>query len=117
MIAHAKENRSCNITVPKAACLTTFAYNEHVKNLKLEQELADILLTGMETAELGSRLAKVRETIITSKISANLQLPINDFLRPFPKNVRFAVRSSSTAEDAGTASFAGQYDTVLNVPP
>src|SRR5205823_13151831 len=36
-------------------------------------------------------------------------------LATFPHDTRFAVRSSATSEDLEAASFAGQYDTYLNV--
>ena len=47
--------------------------------------------------------------------SADLVTSLEDLQRRTGPGVRFAVRSSSRAEDSAAASFAGQYDTVLGV--
>jgi pyruvate,water dikinase len=53
---------------------------------------------------------------------ADLVLPeplaaeVRDRLRAFEPSTRFAVRSSGAREDGGDLSYAGQYETVLDVP-
>ena len=42
---------------------------------------------------------------------------LRDALSAYPQVTRWAVRSSATTEDLPTASFAGQHDTFVNVPP
>ncbi len=56
----------------------------------------------------------LHERIRSAPIPSELSVPILEAYRELgaPK---VAVRSSGTAEDLGTASFAGQHDTVLNV--
>jgi len=46
-----------------------------------------------------------------------LKEEIHSQLASFGNSKRFAIRSSSTFEDLGTAAFAGQHDTFLNVGP
>lgn len=41
---------------------------------------------------------------------------VQDALRTFDDNVMFAVRSSAVGEDGANSSFAGQFETYLNVP-
>jgi phosphoenolpyruvate synthase/pyruvate phosphate dikinase len=116
LIAHAKvagDGSDAILRVPSASVCTTHAYNAHIASLGLEQELARILATGDVAA-----LPVVRERILgPARSDLDLELAVNQFLAQVPQSVsRFAVRSSSTAEDQGANSFAGQYETCLNVP-
>ncbi len=54
---------------------------------------------------------------------ADIQVPqseiqeIENFLSTFPKDCGLAIRSSATVEDSNRTSWAGQFDTLLNVGP
>jgi phosphohistidine swiveling domain-containing protein len=116
MIAHARLGGEAGalIQVPKAAAVTTFGYDLFMKQLGLVAQLNDLLVN--EYADLEQRLVGVRERIVAGKLPVELEHALSDFVAQFPAGSRFAVRSSSTQEDAGGSSFAGQYLTVLNVP-
>ena len=78
--------------VPSGFCITTDAYRRSVENLS-EQNVCSVKEVALET-ELVESIQKAREELQTDTV---------------------AVRSSATAEDLETASFAGQQDTFLNV--
>ena len=78
--------------VPSGFCITTDAYRRSVENLS-EQNISSVKEVSLET-DLVESVQKAREALQTDTV---------------------AVRSSATAEDLETASFAGQQDTFLNV--
>src|SRR5206468_11524769 len=59
--------------------------------------------------------AEVRQTIETIAIPDDLAEAVAHALARLDDRAAYAVRSSATAEDSPTASFAGQQDTYLNV--
>ncbi|MEO3755548.1 rifamycin-inactivating phosphotransferase [Streptomyces sp. B6B3] len=59
--------------------------------------------------------AEIRRTIEETVIPDDLAAAITGALARFGEQAAYAVRSSATAEDLPTASFAGQQDTYLNV--
>lgn len=114
MIAHARLAGADSIRVPAASVVTTQAYDAHVAALG---DLEALLTATLESGDV-SALPRIRERIkSSSRADRELQAGLNNFLSSCPStSTRFAVRSSSTAEDQGAASFAGQYETCLNVP-
>ncbi|HZY79906.1 MAG TPA: phosphoenolpyruvate synthase [Cyclobacteriaceae bacterium] len=56
-----------------------------------------------------------RKAIGNATIPQDIVKEIDRFLKIYGENIPYAVRSSATAEDLPTASFAGQQDTFLNV--
>jgi phosphohistidine swiveling domain-containing protein len=86
------------LPVPPGFVVTTAAYRAFV---------ADDNLTEVDPAELRARIA---DAPIPAAISGAVQ---EAYQRLGASSV--AVRSSATAEDLATASFAGQYDTFLDV--
>lgn len=78
-------------------------------------------MTNIEESNYDSKTLKkesniIREEIAKSPLSTELLLYIqNIYLKLNKLNVLFAVRSSSTAEDLDNNSFAGQYDSFLNL--
>src|SRR5207253_6496866 len=59
--------------------------------------------------------AEIRRTIEGIAIPEDLAAEITGLLARLGEQAAYAVRSSATAEDLPTASFAGQQDTYLNV--
>ncbi len=78
-----------------------------------------------ERKEVGHLLAEIREKITKLEFPADLEKALEDAISILREEglkagkeepIRIAVRSSGLAEDLPSASFAGQYETLLNVP-
>jgi len=105
------------IQVPEGFCVTTEAYKKITEN---NQELNSLLdeLTRFKTEErenINEISAKIRTVIERITIPKDIAEKIGRHLAKFGEKDAFAVRSSATAEDLPTASFAGQQDTYLNI--
>nr|MBB6151574.1 pyruvate,water dikinase [Mucilaginibacter sp. SP1R1] len=105
------------ILVPEGFCVTTEAYKKTTEN---NQELNTLLdeLTSIgveERGKISEISAKIRTVIERSPIAEDIIQEITAYLKKFDAKDAFAVRSSATAEDLPTASFAGQQDTYLNI--
>jgi pyruvate,water dikinase len=105
------------ILVPDGFCVTTEAYKKTTGN---NPELNSLLdeLTPLKTEDrknIGEVCAKIRRVIENLSISNDIADDIADHLAQFDTKDAFAVRSSATAEDLPTASFAGQQDTYPNI--
>ena len=110
-------SRIKEIHVPEGFCVTTEAYKKITEN---NQEINSLLdeLTSIKAEERGyiSEIsAKIRKAIERIPISDDIAAEIAVYLGNFAEKDAFAVRSSATAEDLPTASFAGQHDTYLNI--
>jgi pyruvate,water dikinase len=110
-------SRIKEIQVPEGFCVSTEAYKKIAEN---NQELNNLLdeLTHLKAEEMGniSKIsAKIRMAIERVPISKDIAEEIGAYLTKFGEKDAFAVRSSATAEDLPTASFAGQQDTYLNI--
>lgn len=105
------------IRVPEGFCVTTEAYKKITGN---NPELNGLLdeLEGFKADEqegINTVCSKIREVIEEIVIAGEIAQEIAGHLAKFGGQEAFAVRSSATAEDLPTASFAGQQDTYLNV--
>jgi rifampicin phosphotransferase len=105
------------IRVPDGFCISTEAFKRIIGESSSINELLDKLsLLKVEVrdkiAGLSSEIRRVIEGIAIPKdINEEITRPLT---RPGEKNA-YAIRSSATAEDLPTASFAGQQDTYLNI--
>jgi pyruvate,water dikinase len=103
------------ITVPDGFCISTEAYYEAIGasiNPLLDQLS---LLNADDRYKIGELGAKIRTAIEAITIPGDIVEEIKQLLSQFGENEAYAVRSSATAEDLPTASFAGQQDTYLNI--
>jgi rifampicin phosphotransferase len=105
------------IQVPEGFCVTTEAYKEITKN---HQELDSLLeeLSGLRAEQrknISDISARIRSAIETIPVPKDIAEEIAGYLTKYGEKDAFAVRSSATAEDLPTASFAGQQDTYLNI--
>ncbi len=103
--------------VPSGFVVTTDAYTAclHVNDLETQIEK---ILEGLDYGnldELEEKTTKIRESILSSAPPDGLTGEILEAYGKLGDNPYVAVRSSSTAEDLKSASFAGQYDTYLDV--
>lgn len=105
------------INVPAGFCVSTEAYKRIIED---NQELNHLLdhLSPLRPGELGkiSRIsAKIRTVIEEAVIPKEIEEQIASYITLLGEKNAYAVRSSATAEDLPTASFAGQQDTYLNI--
>jgi len=109
------------INVPNGFVLSSRAYWYFLKENKLEKKLKGIFAkfnpkSIRSLQETGSRARKI---ILAGKLPEDLKEKIAESYRKlekeYGKNCEVAVRSSGVAEDAPKDSFAGQFETFLNV--
>jgi len=102
--------------VPTGFCITVNAYRLFMEETKIGAHIHGLLdkldVEGTEVLEKTSK--EIRELILKQKFPDDLKKEILENYKKL-KNKKVAVRSSATAEDLPTASFAGQQDTYLNV--
>ncbi len=105
------------IHVPEGFCITTEAYKKITENNPELHSLFDELdhLKAEERKNISEISAKIRKVIEGIPISKDIAEEIVDYLVKLGEENAFAIRSSATAEDLPTASFAGQQDTYLNI--
>ena len=105
------------ILVPEGFCVTTEAYKMITGNNEELNGLLDELshLRVEDREKVGEVSKKVRMVIERIAISKDIAEEIMGYLTKFGEKNAYAVRSSATAEDLPTASFAGQQDTYLNI--
>jgi pyruvate,water dikinase len=109
------------VNIPPGFAITAEAYKYVVEKAGISQKIKDTL-AGLDTHDmenLAERGEKIRNLIANSPCPKELEEEIRICYRKmeerFGKNVDVAVRSSATAEDLPTASFAGQQTSYLNV--
>lgn len=105
------------VRVPDGFCVTTDAYR---RILAEAPSIVDRLdrLTRLEPDDreaIRALSAEIRRTLESVAVPDDLAAAITGALARLGERTACAVRSSATAEDLPTASFAGQQDTYLNV--
>lgn len=110
-------SRIVGIQVPEGFCVSTKAYKEIIGNNEEFNLLLDqlSLLKADNREGIGEISAKIRKVIEGIAIPKGIDNEITRHLEQFGEKNAYAVRSSATAEDLPTASFAGQQDTYLNI--
>ncbi len=109
------------IRIPNGFAVTAEAYRYFLRVRGLEGTIRE-LLQGLDThdlAGLAARGRRLRETILSQPLpedlSAEIAAAYDQLCQEFGEDCDVAVRSSATAEDLPTASFAGQQESYLNV--
>jgi pyruvate,water dikinase len=109
------------ISVPSGFAITAEAYKYVVEKAGISPKIKDIL-AGVDTHDmenLAERGEQIRNLVAHSACPKELEEEIKVAYRQMEKKygsgVDVAVRSSATAEDLPTASFAGQQTSYLNV--
>jgi pyruvate,water dikinase len=105
------------IQLPEGFCVTTEAYKEIIGNNGEFNSLLDqlSLLKADNRESIGEISAEIRKVIEGIAIPKEIENEITRHLVQLGEKDGYAVRSSATAEDLPTASFAGQQDTYLNI--
>ncbi|MFF1923438.1 rifamycin-inactivating phosphotransferase [Streptomyces sp. NPDC058221] len=105
------------IRVPGGFCVTTDAFRRIMAEApSIDGRLDELARVDPDDREAIRTLsAEIRRTIEGVAIPGDLAAAITGSLARLGEQAACAVRSSATAEDLPTASFAGQQDTYLNV--
>jgi phosphoenolpyruvate synthase/pyruvate phosphate dikinase len=105
------------VEVPPGFCVTTGAFRRAVGQLPaFEAAIAELAVTGAGDRDVVARVsASLRLAIEAAPVPEDVARDITRAIGRLGEGVAVAVRSSATAEDLPTASFAGQQDTSLNV--
>jgi phosphoenolpyruvate synthase/pyruvate phosphate dikinase len=116
--AHLGElSRIEGIRVPAGFCVTTDAFRRIIAEApSIEERLDRLSRRNPDDREsIRTLSAQIRRTIEGITIPDDLAAAITGALARLGEQAAHAVRSSATAEDLPTASFAGQQDTYLNI--
>ncbi|MEV4787225.1 rifamycin-inactivating phosphotransferase [Streptomyces tuirus] len=110
-------SRIQGIRVPGGFCVTTHAFRQIMAQAPSAGDLLDQLscVNPEDRETIRTLSARMRRTIEGIPIPGDLASAITRALSRVGEHTPCAVRSSATAEDLPTASFAGQQDTYLNV--
>jgi pyruvate,water dikinase len=105
------------VRVPAGFCVTTEAFRRITAEAPSIDDLLDRLsrVNPDEREAVRTLSAQIRRTIEDIVIPGDVAAAITRALARHGEQAAYAVRSSATAEDLPTASFAGQQDTYLNV--
>lgn len=113
---------AAGVRVPDGFALTVDAFHRHLRDAGVEDAIFREL-DALDTSDTRA-LARVAQGIRQRIIAAPLPAPVTDAVTRAYEDlcaavntpqVDVAVRSSATAEDLPTASFAGQQETYLNI--
>ena len=109
------------VLVPNGFALTVTSYTNALTSAKAWDELHALLdeLDITDLPLLAERAMKARQLVYEATGSAKLRAEIEAAYRrleaEYGADLAVAVRSSATAEDLPTASFAGQHESYLNI--
>ena len=109
------------INIPDGFAFTTSAYWYFLEKNGFEKKLKEIFLkfNPKNIKNLQETGKKARTLILKGKFPEDLKKEIEiaylNLEKKYGKNCKVAVRSSGVAEDAPKDSFAGQFETLLNV--
>jgi len=113
---HLGELVHAGLPVPEGFCVTTAAYeqiSQHAAPLLDELARTD----AGDFAQLERQAAALRETLHSAPVPETILEALHEAYHLLTRGepIPVAVRSSATAEDLASASFAGQQETYLNV--
>jgi phosphohistidine swiveling domain-containing protein len=123
--ANLGEMVAAGLPVPPGFCLCAQAYRDFIQATELDEPIRSILAETRQydPADVEVKSALIRDLFLQHRVPRAIAEEIGDSYRHLVRQlgradvsaVPVAVRSSATAEDLPTASFAGQQDTYLNV--
>ncbi|MFF5217371.1 rifamycin-inactivating phosphotransferase [Micromonospora sp. NPDC000442] len=105
------------LRMPAGCCVTTAAFRRAMAQVPSIDDRLDQLarLDPDDREAIRARSAEIRHAIEGIRVPDDLTAAITGAVEALDGRAAYAVRSSATAEDLPTASFAGQHDTYLNV--
>jgi phosphoenolpyruvate synthase/pyruvate phosphate dikinase len=113
----AELSRIDGILVPPGVCVTTDAFQRMRAQAPSIDDRLDRLahLKPDDREAIDALSAEIRGAILGIAVPQDLASAITHSLARLGEHTAYAVRSSATAEDSPTVSFAGQHDSYLNV--
>ncbi len=110
-------SRIDGVRVPAGFCVTTDAFRRIMADAPSIDDRLDQLsrLDPDDREGIRTLSAEIRRILDETAMPGDLTAAITRALARLGEDAAYAVRSSATAEDLPTASFAGQQDTYLNV--
>lgn len=115
--ANLGEMTQAGFPVPPGFCITTEAFRlftaQSESFAKRVQKLERLSFDQQD--QIREQGARIREQLQALSLPAKVVEEVSETWSKLGRDKAFAVRSSATAEDLPTASFAGQQDTFLNV--
>ncbi|MER8007838.1 rifamycin-inactivating phosphotransferase [Streptomyces sp. NPDC094149] len=105
------------VRVPGGFCVTTDAFRQIMAQVPSMADWLDELsqLNPGDRKGIGTLSARIRRAVEGIAVPDDMAAAVSGALARHGERAAYAVRSSATAEDLPTASFAGQQDTYLNV--
>jgi pyruvate,water dikinase len=109
------------VNIPNGFAITAEAYWYVIQSAGILDELKDAMvgLDKTDVLDLARRGERARDLILGAGIPddlwAEIKAAYDKLSEEYGSNAEVAVRSSATAEDLPSASFAGQHETFLNV--
>lgn len=119
--ANLGEMYDAGFPIPNGFVTTSGAYFKHLDANNLRERISDMLdrLDVNNSEQLQKTAAEIKKLIINGRMPDDIREDIiktyKELCEMSGREVYVAVRSSATAEDLPTASFAGQQATFLNV--
>ncbi len=116
-----RELSSGGVRVPNGFATTAEAYRHMLEEAGARDELHAALddLDPTDVTDLARRGKRAREIVygagLPDDLAGEIRAGYRQLQEEYGEDLSLAVRSSATAEDLPTASFAGQQDTFLNV--
>ncbi len=113
-------NNELGLPVPQGFVITSQAFERFIRDNRLLRQIKEELshVTSESAEDIEKSGNRLREIILATPVPAGVE---DDIMRAYEvlqqkagRGVRIAMRSSAVGEDTD-ATFAGQYDTVLNV--
>lgn len=115
--ANLGEMTKAGMPVPQGFCVTTAAYRAFIRTSVLMDQLFIQLdhIKHDDLEQIHVHGQQIRDHLISLTIPQDIQDAILEMWTVNGQSKAYAVRSSATAEDLPSASFAGQQDTYLNI--
>jgi pyruvate,water dikinase len=108
---------AAGLPVPRGFCVTTAAFDRFLVSCPRRTELSKLLAqcSGDEVGRIAELSREIRSCLAEAHVPEVVKNVVLSAWRELGGEWSFAVRSSATVEDAAGMSFAGQFESILNV--
>ena len=108
---------AAGLPVPRGFCVTTTAFDHFLASCPRRTELSNLLAqcSGDEIGRFAELSLEIRSCLAEDHVPEIVKDAVLCAWWELGKERTFAVRSSATVEDAAGMSFAGQFESILNV--